>query len=506
VTFSAFLGLWGDRFAAPSWATWRALLAAVFCEPLTSDQRATWRQLTGRAEPPTVVPSELWLVLGRRSGKTLVACLVLLWLATSRTYVLAPGERGVLLLLAADREQAKVALRYLVGLMRGVPALAALIARETADAVELINGLSVEVATSSARSVRGRTVVACVADEVAFWATDGADPDGEVLNAVRPAMATVPGALLLALSSAYAKRGALWETFSRYYGTGDPRVLVVQAPTRAMNSTVPEHVITDAYQRDPASARAEYGAEFRDDVSGLLSPAAIEAVTLAGTREITLNPKRRYTGHFDAATGSGSDAAALAVAARPTATEPATLVCVRRWQPPFSPVSVVAESAAVLQTYGLRAVSVDRFATGLIVDMFGAHDVRATAASSDTSGAFLSLLSLVNSQVVRLLDDPTLLSELRGLERRATAGGRDVVGHAPRATAHDDVAAATAFALQAATAQPAGGVLAGRLVWGNHTPERRGDGDWRRAPWVLAEGNTMLNRRALAAYLKGIGR
>jgi hypothetical protein len=47
---------------------------------------------------------------------------------------------------------------------------------------------------------------------------DSANPDHEILNAVRPAMATIPGALMLCASSPYAKRGALYDAHRRYFG------------------------------------------------------------------------------------------------------------------------------------------------------------------------------------------------------------------------------------------------------------------------------------------------
>jgi hypothetical protein len=54
-------------------------------------------------------------------------------------------------------------------------------------------------------------------------------------------------------------------------------------------------------------------------------------------------------------------------------------------------------------------------------------------------------LPLVNSGQVVLLDDPALLRELRGLERRRGTSGRDRVDHGPGG--HDDRANAAAGAL-----------------------------------------------------------
>jgi hypothetical protein len=54
--------------------------------------------------------------------------------------------------------------------------------------------VTIEVVTRSYRSVRGRSVCVAVLDELAFWRDDdSANPDSEVLNAVRASMATFGG-------------------------------------------------------------------------------------------------------------------------------------------------------------------------------------------------------------------------------------------------------------------------------------------------------------------------
>ena len=87
-----------------------------------------------------------------------------------------------------------------------------------------------------------------------------------MLNALRPGMATIPNSMLLCASSPYARRGALWDAHRRHFAQdGDP-ILVWQADTRTMNPTVPQILIDEANARDPASAQAEYGAQFRSDI------------------------------------------------------------------------------------------------------------------------------------------------------------------------------------------------------------------------------------------------
>ena len=175
-----------------------------------------------------------------------------------------------------------------------------LVERETADAFDLNNSTSIEIMAASYRSLRGYTVISALLDELAFWPTDdSANPDTEIIAAIKPAMATIPNAMLLCASSPYAQRGALYDSFKRHYGKdGDP-VLVWKAPTRTMNSTVPQSVIDAAMEADPASAAAEYLAEFRTDLQAFVSREVVEAAIVSGRRELMYRGGIRYTAFVD---------------------------------------------------------------------------------------------------------------------------------------------------------------------------------------------------------------
>jgi hypothetical protein len=62
----------------------------------------------------------------------------------------------------------------------------------------LTNNITIEVRSPTIRSTRGITAVAVLCDELAFWRPDesSANPDVEVINAARPALATIGGPLL----------------------------------------------------------------------------------------------------------------------------------------------------------------------------------------------------------------------------------------------------------------------------------------------------------------------
>jgi hypothetical protein len=72
----------------------------------------------------------------------------------------------------------------------------------------------------------------------------------------------------------------------------------------------------------------------------------------------------------------------------------------------------------------------------------------------DRSSAYLEAEPLFAQGHIEVLDHPTLIRELRMLERRLQAGGKDRVDH-PRGQ-HDDHANALALAAATISAQPKG--------------------------------------------------
>ncbi len=152
--------LFGRWFKNPeSWRSWVVFLRALFGLPMDAAEVEIFRKHTGRENCPQMPASEAWLVCGRRSGKSFIAALVAVFLACFRDYSshLAPGERATIMILAADRKQARVIFRYLRALLE-IPLIAGLVERETTEEVDLSNRTSIEVHTSSFRAVRGYTL------------------------------------------------------------------------------------------------------------------------------------------------------------------------------------------------------------------------------------------------------------------------------------------------------------------------------------------------------------
>jgi len=429
--------LLGKVLAAKSWRAWRVLLIAAMGEALTNVERELFTALTGREGEPLQRVEEFAAVVGRRGGKSRAMATLAAYIGGLCGHDLAPGERGVLLCIAPDQRQAAITLNYATAAFQASPILSQLIENRTADALELTNGITIEVRSASFRRLRGPTYIAVIADEAAFWFSDefSANADTEILNAVRPGLATTGGPLIIA-SSPYARRGVLWETHRRHYGAaGDPLILVAQGASREFNPSLPQSVVDRAMERDAAAASAEYLAQFRTDVESFVTREIIDAVTLPGRTELPPTRGVSYIAFTDPSGGS-SDSFTLGIAHR-DGDGRAILDAVRECRPPFSPDAAVQELSEMLKSYGVREVTGDRYAGEWPRERFRVHGIEYVPSARPKSDLYRDLLPLLNSGRVELLDLPRLATELTGLERRTARGGKDSIDHAPGS--HDDV-------------------------------------------------------------------
>lgn len=423
--------LFAPWFERGDWSAWFAFLAALFALPMTDKQKAIYRKHTRRTQTPVEAFAEAWLVVGRRGGKSFIVALVAVWLACFRDYRkhLQPGERGTVLVIAADRKQARVIMRYVKGLLENVAMLRPLVVRETTEEIELSNGVSIEIGTASFRSTRGYTVVAALLDEIAFWRNDeSANPDDEVLNAIAPGMATIPNSMMLALSSPYAKRGVLWQAYKQHFGK-DSGTLVWQAETRVMNPSVPQAIIDRALQKDSPKARAEYLALFRADLESYIAREVVEQATRSSPLQLPFDKGNEYQAFVDPA-GGGHDEFCMAIGHSHENKVIADCVMARRGVP----ASIVVEYAEILKGYGIRKVTGDRYAGSWPADEFSKHGIQYWPADKNKSQLYLELLPALNSGTVEIPPDERLFNQIIGLERRTSRTGRDQIDHPPGAS------------------------------------------------------------------------
>jgi hypothetical protein len=430
--------IFGPFFKDESWSAWRVFLRALYALPMSPAELEVYRKHTGRQCPPTKQARECYVIAGRRAGKSRIAALVSVYLSCFRDYSkhLAPGERGTMMNIAQDRRQARIETRYMKAFLE-VPMLAGMVLRQTQETVDLSNSVTIETHVTSFRSTRGYPIIGFVGDEIGYWRDESsANPDSEILNALRPGAASIPDSLLLAISSPYARRGVLWQMFQRYYGKdGDDHVLVWNAATRDMNPLIDQAIIDRALAEDEPVARAEWFGEFRRDIESYLSVEIVQAAVGQYSRR-GYDSRWSYDSFGDSAGGSGQDSFAAAVSHREG--DRAVVDAVAEIRPPFDPEKATAAICdELLKPYKVARIEGDRYAGSWPAEQFAKKGVRYMASGNPKSLIYAEALPLFNAGRVEIPNNPRLINQLIGLERR-TGRGRDIIDSAPNG--HDDLA------------------------------------------------------------------
>jgi Terminase large subunit, ATPase domain len=314
---------------------------------LAAEELAVFHSVAGNRAPPTKRVRELWAIIGRRGGKSRMAAALAIYIACFLTHRLAHGERGMVLVLAASIEQAKTVFSYARAFIGASPVLSKEVDEITANEIRLNSGVIITIHSNSYKTVRGRTLLAAIFDEVAFWRDEtGSQPDSETYTAVLPSLATTDG-LLCAISTPYRKIGLLHTKHREYFGKDDPDVLVVQGTTKQFNPSISDAVITAQRSADPTAAMNEWDAEFRADISGYLDDATIEAAVDYG-RPLELPPVsgRGYRAFCDAS-GGRHDHYTLGVGHRQDGRY--VIDCVVGRAPPFDPGFATKELADIVK-------------------------------------------------------------------------------------------------------------------------------------------------------------
>jgi hypothetical protein len=417
-------------FPGETWDGWRAVLKAAYALPMTGDEVEFFRTVAER-DPPKRRVRELWCIVGRRGGKDSVASVIAAHSAAlfSEGDRLRPGERALVMCLAVDRDQAKVVLNYTRSFFTDIPLLQHMVERETATGFELNNKIDIAIATNSFRSVRGRPVLCAILDELAFWRDEtSATPDEQTYKAILPALASIPGSILIGISSPYRRNGLLWRKYREHFGK-DGDVLVIQAPTRTLNPLIDPAIIEAALVDDPAAAACEWLAQFRDDIAGFLDEPSIDAA-VDMSRPLELPPREgvAYLAFVDASAGR-HDAFCIGIAPRDGDTIIADVI--RGRKPPFDPATVAGEFAALAKEYRCTKVTGDNYSGEWVAQAFKAAGVDYTRSELPKSGLYLEGLPAFSRGAISIPDHPLLIRELRLLERRTARSGKDSVDHGP---------------------------------------------------------------------------
>jgi hypothetical protein len=410
------------------WQTWCIVLKAAFALGLASAaERELFEAIAGARPLPRKRVRELWAIVGRRAGKSRMAAALATFIACFVPHQLARGEVGYVLVLAASRDQARVVFDYCRAFLEASPVLRQEIDTATASEIRLKSGVVIGIHANSFRSVRGRTLLACIFDEVSMWRDEtSATPDLEVYRAVLPALMTTKG-MLIGISTPYRKVGLLHQKWRDHFGEAKEEVLVVAGTSQRFNPTLDRSLIDAAIADDPEGARSEWEATFRSDLATFLDDQTIEAAIDRGRPlELPPNAKHRYYAFTDVS-GGRRDAYTFAIAHREG--ELTVVDLVRGTRPPFDPFEVTKDYVALARDYRITQVTGDKYSAEWVVRAFKDAGLSYKSSERSKSEIYLESLPLFTRAGISIPDHAPALRELRLLERQTHKGGRDSVDH-----------------------------------------------------------------------------
>jgi hypothetical protein len=148
------------------------------------------------------------------------------------------------------------------------------------------------------------------------------------------------------------------------------------------------------------------------------------------------------------------------------------------------PEDVVSEIASVCANYRVRQIVGDKFSGMWVQDAARRNNLQYIVCDKTRTELFVEMLGPLHQGYVDLPKNPTLIREMKGLERRTLKNGREEITHGP-GNAHDDYANSVAIVVWKCSQFGKGIASVGRLA--------RGDGDESR--WDILRARAFLQDR-----------
>jgi hypothetical protein len=424
----------------------RAILKSIYGLALDEEELEIYKRCTGLEIYDPKEQIDVSIIAGRRGGKTSKIAAPVAVFEAFRDHGLPPGEEGYVLLLAPQRAQARIAFRAIRRYIMSSPVLSKHVIRVFKDEIKLDNGITICCGTASYVAVRGVTIVAVICDEMAFWRHDetSANPEQEILDALRPGMATVRNPKLIKISTPFRKEGILWNEYQMRAQLEFP---VWQVSTQEMNPTISSRVLNKAQRLDEQKYRREYLAEFCENIASWIEYDTLQACVVPNRRELPPVAEFEYMAVID----PGFVHSDFALAILQLSPDGIIALCqLRSWRgskkQPIAFGWVCRQIKQQLDEYGINRVITDQYyAQAVIQELSKLGVVAEQRAFSGSTRAtiFSNLRHLLVEQKIELLDSPELLSQLRSLEEERTERGQ--INIRARGQNRDDLAVVVAL-------------------------------------------------------------
>jgi hypothetical protein len=435
------------------------------------------------------------LALGRRSGKSFLMALVLLYFCVCRPDLARftrPGERRYAVGIATNLRQARLLVSAARAVCENSRLLSSMVEEYTLDEIRFKNGTALTAFPCNSRGGRGWPIVCLCMDESAWFVSEstGYQAADEIWQALAPSTAQFADEGRIIVSSTPAgPSGFFYDLHTRATNGEIADAQAHHYTTAEVNPTITPEFLAAERARDPDGYLSEYEASFTSGGSGfinfdLFAPPEREHDVLPGqlVQPIVCGVDAAFAGH---------DLHALCVTGRDP-DEPRRLVVAHLDAMLPRRAASFEERAEVQRELLDHTIEVcKRYSAGAVIDQFAAQQVKhafavhgvpcamisMTAASK--SAAYNEVRSRLYTGEVDLPNDPELLADLRRLRTRISAGGASVVTPRIRGN-HGDRGQALAIsvlrqaqhgAMVASEDSPSGGPLGLPIMSGLGSPD-----------------------------------
>ena len=433
----------------------RAFLKAFYALPPTEAEFEIYRMATNREKYPEKEFAEGTVGAGARSGKdSRIACPIASYEAVfgGHEKKLAPGERAVVPIVAPGQMGTRIAFDYIRSHFEESKALGTMVEDIKANEIRLVNRLSIIGFPCTKSVLRGWSIPAGILDEVAFFRLEGsAESDAEIQASIRRGMISFQRTKLIKISTPYMKSGILYDDFKNHFAKDSPDLLCWRAPSTFMNPALKAGRLEREQRLDPQRFNREYLAEFAEDLESFLPLAWVEQATVKGRFELPQLPGVSYIAAVDPS-GGGADAFTLSIChCESYEAGPGRVVqdvmrgfTRAKRDEQLDLEGIAGQISRIVRGYGVNVVHGDRYAGQWVRQAFERAGVAYRETEKPKSDFYLEVEPLFSTGRIEILDNATLLRELRLLEKKTRAGGKVLVDH-PSAQ-HDDHANALAIA------------------------------------------------------------
>lgn len=343
------------------------VLRVIYGLPLNEEQLKIYYRITKNRKEfeAGIEKEEAVLVLGARSGKSLIASIIALYEATRKKWAkyLNRGESGYIEVISTRQKQSEQIIgANCLRLMENSYNLRGLIKDSTLSELTLKNDMKILSLPCNSTAGRGLPIFCLIFDEIGHFYTEGVKADETIFNALRPRQAQFPGAKLILISTPAAKMGLLWNFYEQ--GFKIPTRLTAQAETLFMNPLVDQKFLQKEKKRDIDNYLREFDAQFAEKVEAFLSYDLVAgALKLAG--DLSYKAEYQYYAGIDASGLAGRDKFALAITHKQD--NNIYIDKVKAWDLK-DPDPIMKDIRELTGIYHINRVSIDKYAKGWVMN------------------------------------------------------------------------------------------------------------------------------------------